>query len=80
MKPYCPKNGCGMPNGAAPPVPVWCNNCNFGQFDPHQYPIKKPYTLTSFDKYCPKCKHCLDCGRLIKKVYLFITLDINDKK
>jgi hypothetical protein len=53
---YCPWNGCGMPNGAAQPVPIICN-CGYNG------------NLTSFDKFCPKCKRCLGCNRIIKKVW-----------
>lgn len=59
-KPYCPQNGCGMPNGAAPPSPVKCKNCGHGTYE-------KPYTLVNFDKVCPKCNHCISCGRIVKK-------------
>lgn len=52
---YCPRNGCGMQNGAAPPCPVKCKHCSY---------VEK---LTNFDKFCPQCKHCLSCGRIIKK-------------
>lgn len=59
---YCPRNGCGMPNGAAPPCPVICKSCGFGTYS-------KPYTLTNFDKLCPKCGKCIGCGRIAKKFY-----------
>lgn len=57
---FCPKNGCGMPNGAASPVPVICKNCGYGSYN-------KPYSLTNFNKFCPICFNCISCGRIIKK-------------
>jgi hypothetical protein len=61
-KPYCPRNGCGMPNGAAPPCPVKCKKCVYGKYE-------KPYNLTNFDKVCPICNYCISCGRISKKDY-----------
>lgn len=66
MKPrkiYCPQSGCGMANGAAPPCPIICKTCEYGT-------LEKPYTLTNFDKICPKCKHCTSCNRMSKKEYV----------
>ena len=60
--PYCPRNGCGMPNGAAPPCPVVCKHCGFGTYE-------KPYTLTNFSKVCSECGRCISCGRIAKKLY-----------
>lgn len=56
IKPYCPSSGCGMPNGAAMPVPVTCKNC--------QNP------LTNMQKVCPSCHFCIYCVRISKKQYL----------
>ena len=58
--PWCPRNGCGMPNGAGPPVPVICQKCGFGTY-------QKPYTYTSFMKLCPKCLTCHSCNRIGKR-------------
>ena len=61
-KPYCPWNGCGMVNGAAPPVFVKCKQCNYGS-------DTKTFLLLNTDKVCPKCNHCLSCGRITKKKF-----------
>lgn len=53
--PYCPNNGCGMPNGAAPPALVICAFCGTH--------------YTNFDKVCTNCKKCSYCGRIAKKHY-----------
>lgn len=60
---YCPQSGCGIPNGAAPPCPVICKNCGYGTYI-------KPYTLTNFDKVCPKCNFCISCVRISKKFFM----------
>lgn len=53
---YCPRNGCGMPNGAAPPTCIaTCKNCANKQ--------------EHFYKVCKKCGYCISCGRIIKKLY-----------
>lgn len=64
-KEYCPYNGCGRPNGAAPSCPVICKNCGFGTYI-------KPYVYTNFDKFCPKCGICMTCGRIIKKLFKIV--------
>jgi len=55
IKPYCPWNGCGMVNGAAPLCIFECLNCG------HKW------ELTT--KLCPKCHHCFMCGRIGKRFY-----------
>jgi hypothetical protein len=52
-KPYCPRNGCGMPNGTAMSYPVYCNHCNTQG--------------SHFEKLCTFCKKCRSCGRIGKK-------------
>ncbi len=68
MKHYCPRNGCGMPNGAAPPCPVICSKCGFGTYE-------QPYTFTNFDKICPKCKTCSSCKRIAKKFFKIVNIE-----
>ena len=54
-KPYCPYNGCAMPNGAAMPLPrVW----------------KCGHKGDTWDKYCRECFLCTYCGRIIKRKYI----------
>lgn len=53
---WCPWNGCGMPNGAAMPVPVKCLNCEC--------------ECTNVHKICPNCHSCLSCGRIGKKFFV----------
>lgn len=53
--PYCPNNGCGMPNGAAPPCPVTCPFCGT--------------EYTNFDRVCTNCHKCKTCERVAKKHY-----------
>ena len=53
--PYCPRDGCGMSNGAAPPVIVICKFCKTTHYN--------------FDKICPHCKKCHSCNRIAKKYY-----------
>jgi len=62
MKAYCPRNGCGRPNGAATPCPIICSHCGHGT-------TIKPYTYTNIDKVCPACGFCSSCRRLGKKAY-----------
>jgi hypothetical protein len=66
-KPYCPWNGCGMPNGAAPSHPMICKHCGFGK---ESYSLQShQWKLTNFNKICPQCKKCTSCGRIAKKHY-----------
>jgi hypothetical protein len=60
-KPYCPYNGCGMINGAAPPHIIHCKHCGFENISSYKY--------GSQPKICPICNHCISCGRLAKKFY-----------
>lgn len=55
-KPYCPYNGCFMPNGAAMPTQRTCPTCKNEEMDTHS-------------KYCKKCHRCPRCNRIIKKFY-----------
>ena len=52
--PYCPYNGCGMANGAAPSVKV-IHKCGHNGW--------------RHDTYCKECFICNDCGRIIKRKY-----------
>ena len=54
-KPYCPRNGCFMPNGAAMAQPMNCPVCS------------KP--MSNHDKTCPHCHHCPSCKRIGKRFY-----------
>jgi hypothetical protein len=52
---WCPNNGCGMINGAAPIVHFTCGYCQS--------------MCSGTKKYCEHCKKCGSCGRVIKKFY-----------
>lgn len=54
---HCYRNGCGgIINGAAPPFPAPdCLHCGWGK-------------ITTHNKYCPSCFHCLTCDRVIKRL------------
>ena len=53
--PYCARNGCGRPNGAAMARPMTCMFC--GHVSDNQ------------KKRCPKCGHCMNCGRISKRAW-----------
>lgn len=53
-KPWCPRNGCGRPNGAAREVKIVCQCGN---------------EYGSFTKLCPLCKLCHSCKRVGKKFW-----------
>ena len=65
---YCPKNGCGQCNGAAPVCSVVCKHCDYDSDNIN----KQPYTLTNLYKLCPNCEYCLSCGRISKREYIRI--------
>jgi DNA-directed RNA polymerase subunit N (RpoN/RPB10) len=68
--PYCPKNGCGMPNGAAMPHPVTCKHCGNTAAPLRLSATTEPYSpLTNHHKSCPRCHRCIGCGRVIKREY-----------
>ena len=71
---YCPKNGCGQCNGAAPVCSVECKHCNYGSDNIH----KQPYTLANLYKLCPSCEYCLSCGRISKDSYIKIIDKLDD--
>lgn len=53
--PYCPHNGCGMPNGTAMNYDMDCKTCG----------AKLVHSI----KVCPNCRHCTSCGRIAKRHY-----------
>jgi hypothetical protein len=55
IKPYCPYNGShGMRISVVIPNPIGnCLHCNYDK-------------MMSYDNYCPTCKFCNSCHRIIK--------------
>lgn len=63
--PYCSKNGCQMINEYELRCP------RYGGYIAHFVKCKQCNSASDYEsfKVCPKCNHCLSCGRITKKKF-----------